>query len=342
MTSMTTSQSGEPTAPPSPEPDPMPGLSAARTFRDVALAVVRQPAGNIGLAIIVAVVLMAVFAPLLAPYSPTATDTDAILVGPGSKHLLGTDDAGRDVVSRLMFGAQPALVVGTVAVLVGGLVGMALGILAGYYRGAVEALIMRICDVAFAFPLILIGICAVVVLGPGVISVGLAVGIGVTPMFARLARAEVLEEMSRDYVKASRGMGATPLWVVLRHIVPNIATTMVVQMATAISSAIVIASALDFLGMGTQPPAASWGNMLQASRQYLANNPVFAISPGVILTVFVLGVNLFAAALTNALNPRIRTKLLRSRSILARFRSRLDAGPTTTTPAEATIMRETT
>lgn len=159
-------------------------------------------------------------------------------------------------------------------------------------------------------------------------------------MFARLARAEVLEEMSRDYVLASRGMGATSLWIVVKHVLPNIATTLVVQMATAISAAIVIASALDFLGMGTQPPAPSWGNMLQASRQYLANNPVFAISPGVVLTVFVLGVNLFAAALTNALNPRIRTKILRSRSVFARIRSRkTPAGSAATT--EAITMRET-
>lgn len=319
----------------------MPSVSAVRTFKDVAIGVLRQPAGTLGLVVVLIVVLVAVLAPVLAPYSPTATDTNSILAGPGNGHLLGTDDAGRDVLSRLMFGAQPALIVGTVAVIVGGMVGILLGVLAGYYRGLIESVIMRLCDVAFAFPLILIGICAVVVLGPGVVPVGLAVGIGVAPMFARLARAEVLEEMSRDYVKASRGMGATAFWVVVRHVVPNIATTMVVQMATAISSAIVIASALDFLGMGTQPPAASWGNMLQASRQYLANNPVFAISPGVVLTIFVLGVNLFAAALTNALNPRIRTKILRTRSILARFRNRLDAGPTLTSSAEATTMRET-
>ena len=312
-----------------------------RTARDIAAAVLRQPAGAIGTVIILAIVLIAVLAPLIAPYSPTATDPNLVLSGPGGAHPFGTDDAGRDVLSRLIFGARPALMVGTLSVLVGGAVGIGFGVLAGYSRGAVESIVMRISDVVFAFPLVLIGICAVIVLGPGVLSVGLAVGIGVAPMFARLARAEVLREMNRDYVKAARGMGGTPWWIVLRHVMPNIGTTMIVQMATVMSSAIVIASALDFLGLGTQPPAASWGNMLQASRQYLGQSPVFAIAPGVVLTIFVLAVNLFAAALTNALNPRIRTKLLRARGFLARLRGQGRTGGTPAlVQAESVTMRE--
>jgi peptide/nickel transport system permease protein len=203
--------------------------------------------------------------------------------------------------------------VGTLAVLIGGLLGIGLGIAAGYYRGPLEAAIMRVFDVLFAFPLILVGVCAVVVLGPGPLSVALAVGIGATPMFARLARAETLEEMSRDFVKASRGMGGSDVWIMQRHVLPNITASIVVQMATAVSAAVVLASALDFLGLGAKKPDPSWGTMLQESRAYLSVAPPFALAPGIALTAFVIAVNMAAAARTNALNPRIRTKLLRRR-----------------------------
>jgi peptide/nickel transport system permease protein len=318
---MALSKSIDPGPPPADELD-SPLIPPSRTAREILLALIRQPAGIIGGTIILAVVVMAVFAPLLAPYSPTATDPSLVLAGPGHGHLLGTDDAGRDVLSRIIYGTRPALLVATLAVLVGGILGIGLGVIAGYTRGIVESVIMRICDVAFAFPLILIGICAVTVLGPGTFPVGLAVGIGVSPMFIRLARAEVLKQTSLDYLTAARGMGGTSRWIVRRHVFPNITTTMVVQLATTMSLAVVMASALDFLGLGTQPPTPSWGNMLQESRQYLSQAPLFAISPGVVLTVFVLAINLFAAALTNALNPRLRTRILRTRSLMGQIRYR--------------------
>jgi len=280
---------------------------------EIVTALLVQPSGIVGLAITVVIVLVALFAPWIAPWPPLETHAMDALAGPSSTYWLGTDETGRDVFSRLIYGTQPSLTVAITAVLSGGSVGIALGIMAGYYRGVLEAVVMRACDIAFAFPLILIGVCIVIILGPSIYSVGIAVGIGVLPMFARLARAEVLEEMERDYVKASRGMGGTDLFIVLRHIIPNIAATMVVQLASAVSGAVLIASALDFLGMGTQPPLPSWGNMLQASRLYLSQSPTYALAPGIALTVFVIGINVFAAALTNALDPRIRTEILRER-----------------------------
>ncbi|MGO2750620.1 MAG: ABC transporter permease [Pseudoclavibacter sp.] len=284
--------------------------ASRRPLRDVLRALLMQPAGAIGSAIIVIFVALAVFAPLIVPYSPLATDTANVLTPPSAAHWLGTDEIGRDVLSRLIAATGPALLVGTVAVLMASVVGISLGVVAGYYRGVAESVIMRICDVIFAFPAILIGIFAVVVLGPGIVPVAMAVGIGSMPMFARLARAEVLKEMNRDYVKAARGMGATDLFIVVRHVLPNISTTMLVQAAAAISAAIVLAAALDFLGLGTQPPNPSWGSMLQTSRSYMAVAPVFAISPGLMITILVLGINIFAAGFTNALDPRLRTKLL--------------------------------
>jgi peptide/nickel transport system permease protein len=282
------------------------------TFFEVARALVKQPAGQVGVLITLLVVGGAIAAPILHLHDPLYADPTNLLAPPDAANWLGTDEVGRDVFSRLVYGARPALAVGTLAVMLGGLLGVTLGISAGYYRGPLEASIMRVFDVLFAFPLVLVGVCAVVVLGPGVLSVGLAVAIGATPMFARLARAETLEEMSRDFVRASRGMGGGDSWIMLRHVLPNITGSMVVQMATAISAAVVLASALDFLGLGTKKPDPSWGNMLQESRAYLAVAPTFALAPGVALTVFVVAVNMLAAALTNALNPRIRTKLLRA------------------------------
>jgi peptide/nickel transport system permease protein len=281
------------------------------------LALIKQPAGQIGIVITLLIVLSALAAPLLPLADPINADPTNTLAPPDGVNWLGTDEVGRDVLSRLVYGARPALAVGTLAVMIGGLLGIALGIAAGYYRGPLESFIMRVFDVLFAFPLVLVGVCTVVVLGPGVLSVGIAVGIGATPMFARLARAETLEEMSRDFVRASRGMGGNDLWIMLRHVLPNITASIVVQMAAAISAAVVLASALDFLGLGTMKPDPSWGTMLQDSRAYLDLAPTFALAPGIALTAFVIAVNMVAAALTNALNPRIRTKLLRARRALS-------------------------
>jgi peptide/nickel transport system permease protein len=289
-------------------------LNARNVRRELFAALMAQPAGAIGFTLTALIVLAAVLAPLLSPWPPLETHYADALKGPGAKYWLGTDDVGRDVLSRVLYGARPALLVAVTAVLSGGSFGTALGIAAGYYRGAVEVVVMRICDIAFAFPLILVGVCTVIILGPSILSVGVAVGIGVFPMFARLARAEVLEEMQRDFVIAARGMGASDLYIARKHLVPNISATIVVQLATTVSGAIIIASALDFLGIGAQPPMPSWGNMLQSSRLFLAQQPTFALAPGLALTAFVIGINMFAAALTNALDPRIRTEILKGRA----------------------------
>lgn len=297
-----------------PEPDD-PRISTGRlegsaTRFGVLSALLRQPAGLAGSILMAVFLLVALAAPYLAPFPPFETHVLDALNQPDATYLLGSDELGRDVLSRLIYGARPTIIVSFLSALGGGLIGAAAGIAAGYYRGYVDAGLMRISDALFAFPLILIGICTVVVLGSGQLQVGIALGIGITPAFARLARAEVLREMQRDFIFAARGMGAGDRWIVFRHILPNIGTTLVVQMATAASVSAVLASALDFLGLGTQPPDPSWGNMLQASRLYLAQAPIYALAPGILLTVFVVAINLVAAALTNALNPRTRTRIL--------------------------------
>lgn len=310
-------------------------IAKARVCGEVVRAVLVQPAGSIGALIVVTFVLAALLAPLIEPASPYATNPTEALSGPSWAHILGTDEVGRDVLSRILHGGRPTITVAVIAVLCGGTLGALLGIAGGYRRGVADALIMRASDVVFAFPLILIGICALLILGPGVVTIGAALGFGLVPMFARLARGEVLREMQRDYIRAARSMGASPRWIVTKHVVPNIASALVVQAATATSAAVLLASTLDFLGVGTQPPSPSWGNLLQAGRVHLATNPVFALSPGVVLTTFLVGINLVAAALTNALDPRIRTRVLR-RSFTGRRRRDPSAAeaprPVETTP----------
>lgn len=285
-------------------------LQRRRQASEIALAIIRQPAGLLGIALTLFFILLAVLAPVIAPFSPLETHVIDALSEPNATYLLGSDELGRDVLSRLLYGARPTIIVAFLGSVGGGLAGAAAGIAAGYYRGAIEVALMRICDALFAFPLIMIGICTVVLLGAGQLQVGLALGIGVAPTFARLARAEVLKEMQRDFILASRGMGAGDGWIVFRHLLPNISTSLIVQLAAAASTSTILASALDFLGLGTQPPGPSWGNMLQASRLHLAEAPLYALAPGILLTAFVVAINLLAAALTIALNPRTRTGIL--------------------------------
>ncbi|MBL8600278.1 MAG: ABC transporter permease [Devosia sp.] len=276
---------------------------------DIVRALFRQPSGAIGLAALATLLVVSVAAPVLAPFDPNETHIQDILAAPGLPYLLGTDELGRDLLSRLLHGGLTSMALSFAAVGVGGTLGVTTGLLAGYRGGVLDALLMRFVDALFAFPMILIGICAVIVLGSGWLPVGVAIAIGVTPTFARLGRAEVIRVSARDYVKASRAMGARGAWILAKHILPNILTPIVVQLTLAASVAIVMSSALDFLGLGAQPPNPSWGNMLQAGRLYLREAPLYAITPGVALTVFVISANLVSAALTNALDPKARTQL---------------------------------
>jgi ABC-type dipeptide/oligopeptide/nickel transport system permease subunit len=291
---------------------------AVKTLRSI----VKQPSGLAGAIICGLFVLVAIFGPWLTPYDPLATAATNALAAPSPEHWLGTDQAGRDVLSRLIDATRPALLVGVSAVLFSAVLGGGLGILAGYYRGPADSIVMRVCDVLFAFPGILLGICIVVLLGPGIVPVALAAGISGVPLFARLARAEMLDKLGRDYVTAARGFGGGDGHVVLRHALPNMATMLSVQAAAELSSAVVFAATLDFIGFGTQPPSASWGSMLEMSRLYLAVAPIFAIAPGVVITLFVLGVNLLGAAVANSIDPRIRTRILNARRRVPGLRTR--------------------
>jgi ABC-type dipeptide/oligopeptide/nickel transport system permease subunit len=266
-----------------------------------------QPVGLIGTIIVVAWILVAVLAPLLAPHDPNVQQRGAQLLSIGSPgHLLGTDELGRDILSRLIFGARISIGIGLVAVSLGGVSGSALGLISGFFGGLVETLVMRASDIVLAYPGILLGVVIVAVLGQGTPQVAIAIAIINIPIFARLARSSVLRERELDYVAAATLGGGSWPRILFRHILPNSLVPLIVQASISVAHAVLIESSLSFLGLGAQPPTASWGAMLNESRAYLNESATFAILPGLALATLLLGLSFLADALRNALDPSTR------------------------------------
>ncbi|MCC6173963.1 MAG: ABC transporter permease [Chloroflexi bacterium] len=272
-----------------------------RTFRRL----LRSPAGLLGMIVLAVLVLMALFAPLLAPYDPLAQHPGSELAVPSNTYPLGTDEFGRDVLSRIIYGARISLMVGVLAVAIGSLIGVSSGLLAGYRSGWVDATIMRVWDTLLAFPAILLGIAVAAVLGPGVTNAAIALAIISIPQFARITRAAVLGEKQREYVQAARCLGAGGWRITTSHIFPNCISPLLVQLSLAMGYAVLLEAGLSFLGLGTQPPEPSWGSMLNASRAYLRQAPWYAVFPGVALSVLLVGLNFLSDALRDALDPRL-------------------------------------
>jgi peptide/nickel transport system permease protein len=263
-----------------------------------------QPAGIIGTSIVVGVVLLAICAPLLAPYSPLQQFAGSELSSPSGRFPFGTDNLGRDVFTRVMFGTRVSLLVGVIAVAIAASLGGIGGLVAGYAGGFAAAVLMRLADAVFAVPGILLGITFAAAFGASATTAAVAIGVATMPTFARLTRAAVLGERSREYVLAARVVGATPVRIVLRHILPNALGPLLVQVAMTMAAAVLLEAGLSFLGLGSQPPQPSLGIMLADSRQYLRQAPWFGVFPGVALTLLVWGLNSLADALRDALDPR--------------------------------------
>jgi peptide/nickel transport system permease protein len=258
------------------------------------------------LAVVALVGVAALGAPWLAPYSPTEMHDD-LLAPPSARHLFGTDDLGRDVLSRVIHGASVSVLVGVISMGTAAVVGVPLGLLSGYRGGLADTVIMRLLDGLMAFPAILLAIAIMAVLGPSLQNAMLAIGVIYIPPFARIVRASVLSLREREFVDAARGLGAGPLRTVGRHVLPNCLSPVIVQASLGMGYAILVEAALSFLGLGVQPPQASWGSMLAEGRGFLDRAPWFATFPGLAIFVTVLGLNFVGDRLREALDPRLRT-----------------------------------
>jgi peptide/nickel transport system permease protein len=263
----------------------------------------------IGAVIILLLILTAIFAPLLTPYEPNKVNLEDSLQKPSSQHLLGTDKIGRDVLTRILYGSRIALLVGVVAVTASGALGMFLGLLAGYFGGWVETIIMRITDAIMSLPPLVLMLAIAVMMGGGVTTVLIALGVALMPTYTRLMCGQVLSAKENDYVMAAKVIGASNIRVMFRHLVPNVFPPLLVLITLDLGFAILTEASLSFLGIGINPPTATWGSMVSDGQRYLLTHPILSMSPGLAIVLVVLGFNLVGDGLRDALDPRLRGRI---------------------------------
>jgi peptide/nickel transport system permease protein len=259
-----------------------------------------------GLFIILITVIVAIFAPTLAPYDPYDQNLGESLQQPSSHHLLGTDNLGRDTLSRLIYGSRNSLLVGVVALGIAAFAGIMIGLLAGYFGGWVNAIIMRFVDALMCFPMIMLSLVIASLLGSGMRNVMIALGISMLPGYARLMCGQVLSVKENDYILATRSEGAGNLLIMIGHILPNCFSPIIVLMTMQIGAAILAEAGLSFLGIGIEPPAAAWGLMVSDGRIYLMSNPILSFAPGIAIMLVVFAFNMVGDGLRDALDPRLR------------------------------------
>lgn len=260
-------------------------------------------------ALILLMILVAIFAPFIAPYDPNQDDLYNVLKGCSAEHWLGTDSNGRDVLSRIIYGARISFTVGLVAVMISSIIGMALGLISGVAGGVVDSVIMRVMDAMMAVPMLILALFLGAILGQGLFNVCLAIGISMVPQYARITRGQVLSVRNADYVTAGTLCGASRVRNTLVHVFPNCLSANIVTMTASLGGAILAEANLSFLGMGISPPTASWGAMVSGGYKYLSNQPVIAIAPGIAIMIVVLCFNMCGDALRDALDPKLRGTL---------------------------------
>lgn len=251
-------------------------------------------------------IFMAIFAGVIAPDSPTHAELGDVLLSPSLSHPMGTDDLGRDVLSRIIYGTRASLSAGVVATGIGLTIGATLGLLSGFFLGPVDTILMRVMDALLAFPGLILALAITAALGPSLINAMIAIGVVSVPRFARLARGQVLTLNDADYVAAARSVGARNMRILFRHIGPNMLTPIIIQVSLSVAFAILTEASLSFLGLGVQPPTPSWGFMLNQGRDYISQAPWLAIFPGVTIFLVVMAFNLLGDAVRDALDPRLR------------------------------------
>lgn len=260
----------------------------------------------IGGIIITLILIAAIFAPLLAPYDPKKQDIVSLLQGPSTSHWLGTDELGRDTLSRVIYGSRVSLMVGVIAVGISLFIGSTLGLISGYGRRWIDTIIMQCMDGLLAFPTIVLALAVTAMLGPSLNNAMIAIGFAGIPAFARLVRGQVLSLRNLEYVEAARALGANHNRIVIKHILPNTMAPIIVQASITIPAAILAEASLSFLGLGIQPPTPSWGAMLNTARGYLQMTPWLAMMPGVAIFLTVLAFNFLGDAIRDALDPKLR------------------------------------
>lgn len=276
-------------------------------IEDIVRRFVRNPVGMIGFIIISILVLAALFGPIIAPYDPTAmVNFNDRFGAPSVEHVMGLDELGRDIFSRILHGSRVSLQVGVISVTLATIVGTFLGMIAGYGNRYLDEVIMRSMDVLFAFPAILLAIAVLAILGRGVTNAMIAIGIVYIPIFARIARAEVLSVKNEEFVEVAVALGASDAAILIRHILPNILAPIIVEISLSLSFAILAEAALSFFGLGTQPPDPSWGRMLSEGRAYFNQSVWMGVMPGLAIMFTVIGFNFLGDGLRDSLDPRTR------------------------------------
>ena len=269
----------------------------------------RQPVGSIGIVIVAVFGLCGLCANLISPYSPTANDFAAMTEAPSWAHWLGTDQLGRDILSRILFGARTAFIVGITSAVIGGFSGLILGVGSAYFGGRVDLLLQRINDIIMSFPLIIMALAVVSIFGAGVHNVIVAITIPLIPRCQRVVRSSALAIRSVPYVDAARALGYSHTRIILRHMAPNVVAPFLIMLTSFVGQAILAEAALSYLGLGVQEPVPAWGLMLQGgAEEYAAAAPWIAIFPGVAILLSVLGINLFGDALRDTLDPKLRNR----------------------------------
>jgi len=276
----------------------------ARRRRLLRKRLARRPFALLGFAVAATFILAAIFAPWVAPYSASATDFNAVLAKPSWDHLLGTDELGRDILSRIIWGARASIQAGVLATCLAMAIGVPIGLVAGYYRGWIDPVISRVTDVVLAFPFLILAVGLAAIMGPSLLNATIALGVGAAPGFVRVARGETLALREEDYVRAAIANGAGDGTIIFRHIVPNMTSTLLVQATVTIPAAIIGEAVLSFLGLGVQPPTPSWGVMLADAQSYLSQAPRLAVYPGLAIFFCALAFNLLGDGLRDALDPR--------------------------------------
>ncbi len=275
-------------------------------FRRILRVFFSMKVAVVGFVIVMGFIILAIFAPWIAPHDPYAIDTTLQLRSPDATNLLGTDTLGRDILSRIIYGARTSLIIAVFSIIIGSFIGQVLGLVAAFYRGKVYTIIMRVIDAQMAFPYMVLMIVIASMLGGGLVNVIIALSVSMIPISCRLICGQALSIMQNDYILAERSMGSSSLRIMVRHVYPNCLPTLIVLMTIQMGVVILGEAGMSFLGIGIQPPTAAWGTMVAEGYHYLLATPVLAIAPGIAVMLLVFGFNMFGDGLRDALDPRLR------------------------------------